>query len=173
MAIYFAQAQMPGGLIKVGKAKDVASRISNLQHGMPFELKLIASIEGEVGHAEICIHRRLGQHRVRGEWFSPHPDVFALIAELQKSGLAQIVGEDAYRTPHRRLIDRLGGISAASKMLGIDYGTVEGWRTSGYIHGKYLDIVLMRARRLGLDVKPEDFFSAEALATASIINRAA
>lgn len=60
------------GLIKIGKADNVARRLAQLQTGNASLLLLIAS--GSGGHElEGHLHYRLKRLRVRGEWFRLRP----------------------------------------------------------------------------------------------------
>lgn len=64
---------VPGGPVKVGIATDIASRLSGIQTGCTEKLKVYVFIDG-LGHRareiERECHRRLDQHRIKGEWFN-------------------------------------------------------------------------------------------------------
>ena len=70
-------------VIKIGVAGDVADRVSALQVGCPYELKLLGSIKGGP-RAETALHAALGIYRVRGEWFMAPKEVRAAIRGLLK-----------------------------------------------------------------------------------------
>jgi len=53
---------------KIGYARNVAQRISELQCGSPDLLTLVASTFG-AAKLEGRMHRMFQQHRIRGEWF--------------------------------------------------------------------------------------------------------
>jgi hypothetical protein len=56
--------------VKVGYAKDVATRLSSLQTGCPYELHLLASWPTEhMEHDENRLHNLWRKFEVRGEWF--------------------------------------------------------------------------------------------------------
>lgn len=77
--VYFIQAAC--GSIKIGRARNVAYRIRDLQCANPQRLTLLAvAIDGgrEAGY-----HRQFKDHRLHGEWFSPHPDILAEIERLK------------------------------------------------------------------------------------------
>lgn len=59
--------QMP--YVKIGYAQDVWARLSELQCGNPFELRVLSFLPGG-REAEGAIHVALASHRVRGEWFN-------------------------------------------------------------------------------------------------------
>lgn len=64
--VYFLAA---GPYIKIGKASGgPSSRIRELQTGCPFDIRLVAFVEGGVKE-EFALHRRFSAYRVRGEWF--------------------------------------------------------------------------------------------------------
>lgn len=69
MAVYFIQEDEDGP-IKIGVAVDVDKRLAMLQIGNSRQLRLLAIRDG--GRAlEIELHKRLGDFRIRGEWFEP------------------------------------------------------------------------------------------------------
>ena len=61
-------------------------------------------------------------------------------------------------TPAQRVLAKFGGIAPAARALGLPQSTVQGWRISGYIPGYRQSNVLAKAKELGLDVTPADFF---------------
>ena len=76
--IYFIRAP---GAVKIGMAKDANRRLTVLQTSHPDNLELVATCEG--GRAlETEYHQRFADHRIRGEWFSPHPDILSEITRL-------------------------------------------------------------------------------------------
>lgn len=76
--VYFIQAQC--GSIKIGRARNVRYRLDELQCANPHELNLLAVAVD--GGREREYHRQFAEHRTRGEWFSPHPDILAEIDRL-------------------------------------------------------------------------------------------
>ncbi len=65
--IYFIQCHE---FIKVGFTDKVAIRLSSLQTGCPYELKLIHSIASkDMEVEESLIHKRWQCYEIRGEWF--------------------------------------------------------------------------------------------------------
>jgi hypothetical protein len=78
--VYFIQP-VGGGLIKIGIASNVASRLSGLQTGSPVELHVIAVIRGVEQSTEAELHLRFAAARRHGEWFEPTPELLAYIAE--------------------------------------------------------------------------------------------
>lgn len=76
--IYFIRSATA---IKIGMAKDAQRRLTVLQTSHPETLELVATCPG--GRAlEGEYHARFAEHRVRGEWFEPHPDILAEIERL-------------------------------------------------------------------------------------------
>ncbi|WP_093803999.1 GIY-YIG nuclease family protein [Streptomyces sp. Wb2n-11] len=55
--------------VKIGYARDVWSRLGELQCGNPFELRVLSFLPGG-REVEGSIHCALAAHRVRGEWFN-------------------------------------------------------------------------------------------------------
>jgi hypothetical protein len=56
------------GAIKIGRTSDIETRISSLQTGCPYPLRLILLVEG-YGHIERELHHKLRSYRTQGEWF--------------------------------------------------------------------------------------------------------
>ncbi len=75
--VYFAQRS--DGLIKIGVARDVFARMSNLQRsGGP--LCLLGSMPGSYA-VELAVHRLFAADRVEGEWFRPTERLFHFIED--------------------------------------------------------------------------------------------
>lgn len=68
--------------IKIGRTKDAARRTAVIQTSHPEPLQLVATVDGGLA-LEKEYHRRFAPHRLRGEWFAPHPDILSEIARLQ------------------------------------------------------------------------------------------
>jgi hypothetical protein len=58
------------GLIKIGWTKNLRKRVAALQVTSSSPLRLIGVVGGG-RNTEQWLHARLGEHRVRGEWFRP------------------------------------------------------------------------------------------------------
>lgn len=97
MAVYFIQAG-PNGPIKVGFAENVQARLSKIRADNPAECALIGLIEGDE-EAEQSLHRQLSAHRLRGEWFAPHPAVLAAAAKGADAAQRYRVGMRNPRCP--------------------------------------------------------------------------
>lgn len=84
MAVYFI-GDSEAARVKVGIAKDVRRRLSQLQVGCPVELELIGHVEGpEDSFIEWQAHKLLkavGSH-IRGEWFAGPPTLWFLLSCL-------------------------------------------------------------------------------------------
>ena len=65
--IYLIRAKN-GGPFKVGVAKNINTRLAQLQCGNPQELELVCSVEGSYAE-EKYIHKELDAGRLSGEWF--------------------------------------------------------------------------------------------------------
>ena len=66
--VYFIEA-VGLDLVKIGFARDVAQRLTDLQCGSPVALRLLGTIPGGLG-MELFFHKDLAEYRVRGEWFA-------------------------------------------------------------------------------------------------------
>lgn len=69
------------GPIKIGFTANLDYRMEHLQTACPYKLELLATVKGGLG-TERELHTRFAEHRIRGEWFSPAPDILAEIARL-------------------------------------------------------------------------------------------
>lgn len=78
--IYFIRSP---SAVKIGMAKDANRRLMVLQTSHSDELELVATCEGG-RKLEAEYHALFAEHRLRGEWFSPHPDILAEIDRLQE-----------------------------------------------------------------------------------------
>jgi hypothetical protein len=79
---YFVQAGTDG-LIKIGHARDIGSRMCELQTGCPNELTLLA-VEPGGRDTERRLHARFLEYRIRGEWFSPNPEILEYVSSLNE-----------------------------------------------------------------------------------------
>lgn len=83
-SVYFIESASGG--IKIGKARDVQLRLRGLQTAHPVKLTVLATTTGGDA-AEKAYHRQFAEHRLHGEWFSPHESILAEIERLK--GCAQ------------------------------------------------------------------------------------
>jgi hypothetical protein len=67
--------------VKVGFADNVSTKLSNLQSGCPYELRLLASWKVEAAAiAESKLHRLWERYEIRGEWFKvPYGELVCVI----------------------------------------------------------------------------------------------
>lgn len=80
--LYFIEA-IGTPFVKIGVCTGSAElRITQLQTGSPFELRLVASRRGSA-QDERNIHRRLKDSRIRGEWFEWTDELKVIIRETQ------------------------------------------------------------------------------------------
>jgi hypothetical protein len=66
------------GPVKIGRSRNVGSRISELQGGCAERLRLLHTIDGDV---EKRLHGELAAFRVGGEWFTGSAEFFAALGE--------------------------------------------------------------------------------------------
>jgi hypothetical protein len=90
MSVYFIQA-VGGGPIKIGHAKSVTKRLSTLQTGSGVQLRVLHEIRGGAIE-EQGFHGALRQHRIKGEWFKPHPEVLDCNARLKGEKPRELAG---------------------------------------------------------------------------------
>ena len=77
--IYFIRSP---SAVKIGMAKNAQRRLTVLQTSHPEPLELVATCQGG-RELETEYHRRFADCRIRGEWFSPAPDILAEIERLK------------------------------------------------------------------------------------------
>lgn len=75
---YFIAAD--NGLIKIGSSESPLARVRQLQTGSPCRLRLITAVPAGLA-SESELHDRFAAHRSHGEWFHPHLDLVAFIAD--------------------------------------------------------------------------------------------
>ena len=74
----FVYAVIGGGLVKIGRATDVAARVEQIRAMSPVEVWCYASAPGDYAE-ESSLHRRFDAWRHHGEWFDLPPDQFAAL----------------------------------------------------------------------------------------------
>lgn len=74
-----------GAHIKIGHTTDLARRLSELQVGSAHTLEVLLAIPGSA-EDERCVHAQFDHCRVRGEWFSPSPDLIAWLEAARETG---------------------------------------------------------------------------------------
>lgn len=83
--VYFIGGDI--GPVKIGKAMRPEGRLRDLQCGYPYELKVLALVEGGAG-VEEGYHRQFGSCRLSGEWFERTPEIEAEIERLNLAAKA-------------------------------------------------------------------------------------
>lgn len=80
-SIYFIRAE--SGPIKIGFTMDAPEkRWVQLQQNNFEELTLVSSISPATEKMEKALHKKLDDHRIRGEWYRPDPAVSEAFADL-------------------------------------------------------------------------------------------
>ena len=78
--IYFVQAG-EGGPIKIGIATNLKGRLAIMRSDNPAQIKTLWTILGTMDE-EHNLHRWFAHLRVRGEWFTPGPELLEFIEHL-------------------------------------------------------------------------------------------
>jgi hypothetical protein len=109
MPLYFIGDEDSGYCrIKIGVAKDIEKRRSNLQTGNPSVIRLLGWINTDAAfELERRLHRHFAATRVRGEWFAIEPaDILPILMRATSDGFVaknadafQIVGYDRDAIP--------------------------------------------------------------------------
>lgn len=92
---YIAQLDGPESLIKFGKTTKPKARLSTLNTGTPWPIKLVAMIGSDV---ERDLKKRFAEDKVRGEWFRPTQRLQDYLDELADAGklVKQVPVDQAY-----------------------------------------------------------------------------
>lgn len=89
--VYFIQAEH-GGPIKIGYSANPQNRLAALQTSSPWKLRILALTPGNRWD-EDNLHRRLGAHHLRGDWFIDCEAVLAALPgadQTEKSRLLEL-----------------------------------------------------------------------------------
>jgi hypothetical protein len=154
MPIYFIQAG-DDGPVKIGLARDVWKRLSNLQTGVPTRLRLLGIIDGSA-QKEKLLHRQFAAHRLRGEWFSFHPSMLEGTTQLPPP-TPKIPRHDE---PTNKLAEWLFNKGQRRSSFASLLDTSPGYITD-LCQGRTRPSLAMAQRIMEAtngDVKPEDFF---------------
>lgn len=76
--VYFIRREDNVGPVKIGTTANPCKRLSGIQTGNPYKLKIIKTIKGGK-NLERTLHNKFEQFRMEGEWFIPNPVLFQLI----------------------------------------------------------------------------------------------
>lgn len=78
----FVYVMVCEGFVKIGVATNIEDRLTTLQIGNPFEIKIIKAWRTtDPGQLEDRLHAILERYRVRGEWFKiPEEELEKLIS---------------------------------------------------------------------------------------------
>jgi hypothetical protein len=76
--VYFLQAKT-GGPIKIGIARNIVARMTEIQSSMPEELVCLGVMLGAGRNEERRLHRFFSDSWIRGEWFRPTDDLLKWI----------------------------------------------------------------------------------------------
>lgn len=127
--IYFLQ-QKGTNLVKIGKAKDLELRTSNIifhAREACISLSLIYSYPCENRHREEKrAHGRYADYFVNGEWFRlPDEIIEGLNSENEKKN--GVLSKNNWGVLARECADLIGGVSALSKKLNVHRNLIHGW----------------------------------------------
>ena len=129
-----ASPQMP--YVKIGYANDVWGRLSELQCGNPFELRVLSFLPGGQ-ETEGAIHVALASNRVRGEWFNLGDDPLKVFTDAYR-GRAITLLQPAVTGPfkntpqaQKQAYDLYFGISAEGRAPSQN-AFEKAWRDAGY-----------------------------------------
>lgn len=84
--MYFATADVNDFPIKIGISASPKIRMSTLQVGLPYTLKLLVLVKIKKAVFETRVHRKFAHLRLRGEWFQRHPEILEYMNSLAAIG---------------------------------------------------------------------------------------
>ena len=87
--VYFVQLAMPdgNGPIKIGvSSTSMRTRVADFNSGYPWRVVVLGWAPGGQ-EEERAAHFAMRAHRMNGEWFKPHPDVFAFVGRCQAGSI--------------------------------------------------------------------------------------
>lgn len=82
--VYFVQAE-PGTPVKIGYAANPTERLSGIQTGNPYRLRILLAVPGSREH-EKMLHGHFYASRAIGEWFAETDELRAMIEDWGKRG---------------------------------------------------------------------------------------
>ncbi len=83
--VYFILCESPDRQVKIGHAKNLASRLSSAQTDCPYRLRVVAfAWDLDPSALEGKLHDRFAPDRIRGEWFHMSGDLLDLIIVLRR-----------------------------------------------------------------------------------------
>lgn len=101
--VYFLQVETSGP-VKIGcTTGDVYTRVRALQQASPYVLRWIGFFVGTRAD-ERAAHNQLAAHRLRNEWFHPHPDVIAFVRVKCPEFSAKEASDQLLCEPERRIV---------------------------------------------------------------------
>jgi hypothetical protein len=87
LQLYFIQADGTPPFIKIGVSRNVRRRITDLQLGCPYRLRLLK--RSFFPGMERALHKRFADDRETGEWFRVTDELLAVIAGMEGESLLE------------------------------------------------------------------------------------
>ncbi len=157
MPVYFVQAG-EAGPVKIGFAADVLRRLPELQVNSPFRLRALGQIKGD-RLIERGLHIRFAGVRVSGEWFSPSPELLALIATAQpfpsRNGAVPFSRPSGRQWTVDEIIEAAGGVGKLATLIGVSHSSVCDWKRVERIPSRRAIAI---SKRLGIplhEIRPD------------------
>lgn len=85
--VYFIQAG-ENGPIKIGKSVDPQKRLAQLQTSSERPLRILLTLVGDESR-ECAYHKLWAEHRIRGEWFDPAPEIVEYVRSKTNNTLRE------------------------------------------------------------------------------------
>ena len=95
MLTYIIQMESPEAFVKFGRTKNIRSRIKTLSNGVPWPIREVALIDGDM---ESELKETFAADHVRGEWFKATPALQTWLDKAADDGrlVRQIEVDQAY-----------------------------------------------------------------------------
>lgn len=88
VCLYFVQCRSRGPIkIGVTTSRGLTDRLRQLQTANPYEIRLLLAVDDVPKQLEQHLHGLFDHAQIRGEWFSPVPELLGLIDQISRRGL--------------------------------------------------------------------------------------
>lgn len=83
--VYFVLCESPDYQVKIGHAKNLASRLSSAQTDCPYRLRVVAFLQdADPPSVEQQLHDHFRADHIRGEWFRMSGEILDLIIKIRR-----------------------------------------------------------------------------------------
>lgn len=138
------------GTVKIGHSSNVDRRVTALSSAVGCKLTLLRTVGG--GQiAEQWYHKRFSDLRIKGEWFTFHPEML----EVDPPELSAAATNNALK----RAVEAAGGQVRLAKALGVSQSTLWHWieRTKRGVPAEYVQAIEAATGVPSYELRPDIF----------------